>query len=201
MIILLVSKYLLTVTVSLDLAAASFALGSAKVKIPLSSAFILSTIDSLSLTVPCMLSSCLINIVNPNICSLIGKTLLILLGIFMLAKNLAGKKISKNTSPLSVIIDESDAEKADCNRDKFLSPFESIILGTGLSTDSLVTGISAGLTGVDFQEALFMLLSTFTVSFIFVKAFSNMGNKISSKVRINTSVLCGLIMIIIALFI
>lgn len=199
--ILSVSEYLLAVTVSLDLAAASFALGGAGVKIPLFSVLILSISGSLSLTVPCTFSDCLSDFVNAGICSYIGKILLIALGIFMLIKNFAGKKISESISPLCVIIDESKAEKADYDQNKILSAAESVILGAGLSADSAVTGISAGLTGVTGREVVVMFLSTFIISFVFVKIFSYVGNKISSKIRINTSVFCGLLMIAISLFI
>ncbi len=193
--------FLFSAAVSLDLAAAAFALGSTGIKLPHLSAAILSAAGALFLVIPAAAGG-FISGFSAELCSILGKGLLCLLGGAMLLKHFlkASHRSGKGEKyPLCVCLDESKADCADTNRDCRLSAAEAIVLGAGLSADSAVTGFSAGLSGISPRTYVYLFLTAFIVGFISAEVFSALGKKISGKLRISTDIAGGVILIILAL--
>lgn len=194
------SILLFSAAVSLDLAAAAFALGSGGIKVPHLSAAIISAAGALFLVLPALPGDMIFGRLDGAVCRIAGRIILLLLGGAMIGKHFL-KKRKKNSEvyPLCVCIDESKAGYADLNRDRKLSASESAVLGAGLSADSAVTGFSAGLTGLDRLECAAMFICTFLIGLAAVELCSAAGRKFAGRFNIQTEVVSGIILLILAL--
>ncbi|MGN0696696.1 MAG: manganese efflux pump [Oscillospiraceae bacterium] len=189
---------LFAAAVSLDLAAAAFAIGSGGIKIPHMSAAVISAEGALFLMLPALFGDVICEHMNENFCRAAGKILLAVLGIIMLCKYYLKGSGNKKKYPLCVCIDESEADCADRNKDCLLSFSEAAVLGAGLSADSAVTGLSAGLAGLTRRECLAMLICAFVIGLISVELCSALGRKLSSKLKLNTGFIGGAILLLLA---
>lgn len=189
---------LFAAAVSLDLAAAAFAIGSGGIKIPHLSAAVISAEGALFLMLPALFGDVICARLDENVCRIAGKLLLALLGIIMLCKYYLKGKGKDKKYPLCVCIDESEADCADRNRDCFLSFSEAAVLGAGLSADSAVTGLSAGLAGLTRSECFAMLICAFVIGLISIELCSALGRKLSSKLKFNTGFIGGAILLLLA---
>lgn len=190
---------LFSAAVSLDLAAAAFALGSGCIKIPHFSSVIISGAGAFLLVLPALFGDIVFGELNENLCRAAGKGIMCLLGLAMICKTFLKKREKNERYPFCVCIDESKAGYADTNCDRRLSAAEAAVLGAGLSADSAVTGFSAGLSGLGKAECAAMFICTFLIGFIAVEAGSAAGRKLSCKFNIKTEILSGVIMLILAL--
>lgn len=184
--------------VSLDLAAAAFAIGSGGIKLPHLSAAVISAEGALFLMLPALFGDVICSHLDESICRIAGKLLLAALGIVMLCKYYLKDKGKDKKYPLCVCIDESEAECADRNKDCRLSFSEALVLGAGLSADAAVTGLSAGLSGLTRGECFAMLICSFVIGLLSVELCCAAGRKISSKLKINTGFIGGVILLILA---
>ena len=98
---------LFAAAVSLDLAAAAFAIGSGGIKIPHLSAAVISAEGALFLMLPALFGDVICARLDENVCRMAGKLLLALLGIIMLCKYYLKGKGKDKKYPLCVCIDES----------------------------------------------------------------------------------------------
>lgn len=164
---------------------------------------IISAVGALFLTLPAVFGDFLQNFLDPSVCKNAGKLLLFALGALMLAKHFMRDWGKDKKYPLCVCIDESKAKKADCNCDRNLSGTESLVLGIGLSADSIVTGFSAGLSGMTLKNAVLMFFCVFLLSLFSVEICHSLGKKLSEKtnLKIGTALAGGIIMIILSIFI
>lgn len=192
---------LFAAAVSLDLAAAAFAIGSGGIKIPHLSAVAISAEGALFLMLPALFGDVICAHLNENICRIAGKLLLVVLGIVMLCKYYLKGSGKEKKYPLCVCIDESEADCADRNRDCRLSFSEAAVLGAGLSADSAVTGFSAGLAGLTRGECFAMLICAFVIGLLSIELCSALGRKLSSKLKFNTGFIGGAILLLLAVLI
>lgn len=184
--------------VSLDLSAAAFAIGSGGIKIPHLSAAVISAEGAVFLMLPALFGDVVCSYIGENICRIVGKTILTVLGIVMLCRYFLRDKGKDKKYPLCVCIDESEAECADRNRDCLLSLSEAAVLGAGLSADSAVTGLSAGLAGLTRSECFAMLICAFVIGLLSIELCSAVGRKLSSKLKFNTGFIGGVILLLLA---
>lgn len=184
--------------VSLDLAAAAFAIGSGGIKIPHLSAAVISGEGAVFLMLPALFGDVVCSYIGESICRIVGKTILTALGIVMLCRYFLRGKGKDKKYPLCVCIDESEAECADRNRDCLLSLSEAAVLGAGLSADSAVTGLSAGLAGLTRSECFAMLICAFVIGLLAIELCSAVGRKLSSKLKLNTGFIGGVILLLLA---
>ncbi len=190
----MIKTFFLLITVSIDGFAAAIALGSAKIKIPVKSAFAISLIGALFLGISVFAGGYVDNFLPPEICEFVSKAMLITLGTV----NLLGvfiKKAARKCSDKNPINMFYNGEKADTDNSKDISLKEAIVLSTALSADSIVTGISFGI-----GEVSAILLTILSLIFGFTAIFfgSYIGKKIISTTNIDFSFLCGILLISIA---
>lgn len=190
-------KVLLLVTaVSADSFAASIGFGSAKIKIPYKSAFIISIIGTVSLVLSVLFADIIQLFISEEVCRWISFCLLMLLGIYNLINDTikkAIKKRGKNKSfAVSLYLDETAADK---DNSKLLSAGEAAALAVALSADSIVTGISAGLTIINIY-----LLAAASLVFGIISIILGccIGRKIALKKSIDFGFMCGGILIVLA---
>ena len=170
---------IMAAAVSLDSAAAGFALGSGGIRIPTLSTLIISIIGALFLSLPAALGE-----------------LLAVLGIYALCKYF--RRNSRRKYPFSECTDGSGADCADKNCDRRLNIPEAAVLAAGLSADSAVTGLSAGLTGLSGADSLIMFAFAALIGFGAVKLGHFAGCRISSAMKICAGWLSGCILLLLA---
>lgn len=196
---------LLVVALSLDSFVASFAYGSSKIKIPASSAVIISVIGCTFLGISLCLGSMIKTIIPSAITSLFCFTLLFILGVVKLydssmkalIKRGSNKPISITTKQLTLILQVyATPTKADCDRSNVLSPREALSLAIALSLDSLAAGLGVGLSVVHPIE---ILLCTLIANLLVIAIGSYFGEKLSERLDLDLSWLSGVLLIILAI--
>lgn len=201
----MLSAFLLVIAVCIDAFATSVTYGMGKIKIPVTSAVIISGIGTGFLAVSILFARILSNFINPQVCTLLSVILLIILGVTnlfqnsikaYLRKNKGKKNVSFSFSNISFIIDIIlDETKADVDNSKVLSPKESLMLAIALSIDSIATGFSAGLCVASVWETIAL---SFIIGFTCVKTGCIIGERISRSIKLDLAWLSGVILIILA---
>ncbi|MBQ7140492.1 MAG: manganese efflux pump, partial [Bacilli bacterium] len=105
------------------------------------------------------------------------------------------KKLLKNYNNklINIYLDET---KADFNDSKNLNYVEAFNLSLILSFDSLLGGLSIG---ISYNYILYIIILSFIINLSFLKLGLYIGKKIT-LININTSYISGLILIIISFF-
>ncbi|MGN0612902.1 MAG: hypothetical protein ACI4JB_03300 [Porcipelethomonas sp.] len=195
---------LLVMAMITDTFLVSLSYAGEKIKIPVSSAIIISFISSFVLTMSLCLSGYLGTFFPEEYCRVSGAVILGIIGIVQFCQNGLKsilKKHSGNGSVsfsyfnigfvISVYLDET---KADTDCSKILSARESVALALALSVDSLCGGAAAGISGGS-------ILRVGVMSFIFgllsVAIGGKVGRQINNK-KIDLSWLSGVILIFLA---
>lgn len=195
---------LLVMAMVTDTFLVSMSYAGEKIKIPISSAIIISFISSSVLTLSLCLSRFFGAFFPEEYCRVLGALILGIIGIVQFCQNGLKsilKKHSGNGSVsfscfnigfvISVYLDET---KADTDCSKILSARESIALSLALSVDSLCGGAAAGISGGSIIRAGIM-------SFIFGLLSVAMGGKIGRQINnriFDLSWLSGVILIFLA---
>ncbi|MEG0615693.1 MAG: manganese efflux pump [Oscillospiraceae bacterium] len=197
--------FVLLVSLSLDLFAASLSYAVSGIKIPPLSALILSFVGAAFLGFSLFLANITSNTFSPEICRTAAVIILAAMGFWNIFSISLKRKIAKNGGKtlffkcaginfaLNLCLDET---LADLDKSKILSPKEALLLAVTLSLDSLVTGFSVGL-GISYK--------VFTVTFCFIFALAAivfggfLGKKLSAKTSINLSWLGGAVLIFLAI--
>ena len=194
---------LMSAALSLDCLAAGIGLASEKIKLPPVSAVIISFVGTLFLSVSLFFSDIIEKCFDREICRQISFWALFILGIICILghfiKRILKKCSGKNLCikcrgirfAVSLYIDET---AADCDRSKSISPLEATALAAALSTDSLLSGISAGLTEI---RTVPLLISAFIFGLFFLLIGSLLG-RMTDKREINISWISGAILILLA---
>ena len=187
----------LVVTICSDSFAASAAICSAGIKIPLRSIFVISLTGAISFVLPIYFAEYLGAFIPEMLCRIISCILLLFLG----AMNLFSKPIKSHqpikkgcTNPIRLFF---DGTAADADNSKILSAREAFFLSLALSADSFVTGISAGLSKLEIIPLAFLTLAS---GFVSVCAGVAAGSCISSAKDMNLQRICGIMLIILALW-
>ena len=169
------------IALSIDAFLASFAYGVDRIRIPISSLFIISSMSGA------------------------------VLGISMLAGSVAGKNlpdgirkynnIEKNinfhfSSFKFLLTIYADPDKADVDRGGVLSAKEAISLGIALSIDSAAAGIGAGAMAT---PVLSSIVLTWITNIIAILSGSYLGYKIAQKISLDFSWISGILLIILGL--
>lgn len=151
---------LLVTAVSVDSFAVSLAYGINRVKIPCSSLLILSAISSGTLACSLFAGNLLIGLIPPLFTRIAGFAILFVLGLIKLFDRSC----------------DSQADKANRDKDNLLTPAEAASLGIALSLDSIAAGL-----GVGFSTACMIaaMISAFFVSIGAILAGSLTGKRIA----------------------
>lgn len=196
----------LILALSLDTFMAALSYEANKIKIPISSNFIISLICALFLFISLLLG----NVLNLFIPEFILKwfSFIILFGIglfkifdnrikkFIKKRDFKSKSINFSFCNLKFILQiYSDYSYADMDKSKSLSPTEAISLALALSIDGLSAGLAFN-TDIIFGLLIFIVCLTVNILFILLaKAFNNLFN----NSKIDFSLLGGFIFIILAI--
>lgn len=187
---------MLITAVSIDCFTAAIGIGSAGIKIPMRSSFIISAIGALFLCISVGFAEVLRMAIPLDICGIISSALLLGLGIFNLSQSFFKRIIAKKNIPAqNPAALYFDGTAADTDNSKSISPKEAVALSIALSADSLITGVSAGLEEIN----LFILCcGAFIAGILSISFGCRLGRKIISSFRINLGWLCGIVLIILA---
>lgn len=186
---------------SLDTFMAALSYESSKIRIPISSNLIISFICSLFLLISLLLGNFFSFFIPEIILKWTSFTILFCIGFikifdnriknFIKKRNFKSKSINFSFCNLKFILQiYSDYSCADMDKSKSLSPIEAISLALALSID----GLSAGLAfNVSFILGLLIFFICFILNFVFI-----LLSKIISHVKIDFSLLGGIIFIVLA---
>lgn len=204
----MIESLLLVSSVCIDAFVASIAYGTNKIKIPLSSAIVISLIGSLVLGVSLSLGSFITEFLPGKLPLIMSFCILFIIGIYRLFevifKNYIQKK-SKLDKPLTFKVFDmqfvlqvyADETKADFDKSKILSLKEAFYLAFALSFDSLAVGFGSSLSGGSYIETVILC---FIIGILAVTFGVIIGKKILEKSNVNLSWLSGLILIILATY-
>ena len=198
---------LLVVALSLDAFVASFAYGAQRIRIPYSSAAIISVICTAMLAVSLLAGSLLRPFLPQSLTKGLCFAILFLLGLVKLCdstiKTLIRKhkrmhrQVSFSLFSLMFILDVyADPEKADRDGSRELSPAEAASLAVALSLDGLAVGFGAALMQVNF---LMVMLFSLAVGMLAVRLGGKIGNRAAQKLPFDLSWLSGALLIVLAI--
>lgn len=198
---------MLVAALSTDALVAGFAYGTNRMKIPASSAAVISAVCSIILGLSLAVGSVIRPLLPDRLIAYICFFLLFILGFIKLFDSYIKSLIRKNrgisrqinfsVSQVRFILSVyADPEHADSDLSRTLSPKEAASLALALSLDGLAVGIGAGLGA--FPLPLVVLLSV-AASLAAVMLGSFLGNRVAEKFELDISWLSGAILIMLAL--
>ncbi|MCL2565407.1 MAG: sporulation membrane protein YtaF [Defluviitaleaceae bacterium] len=201
-----VEALLLTIVLSIDAFAASFAYGSSKIKIPLKSIMIINIIGSLVLALSLYLGIFFRPFVPGEVADALSFGILFSLGLFKIFDSTVksfirkysdtAKKVEFAAFDLKFILTVyANPERADIDSSRIISSKEAIAIAIALALDSFAVGFGAGLANVNHFQIIIFSLFTDVIAIILG---CRLGNKIAEKSPVNLSWLGGVILILLA---
>jgi len=202
----MLESLVLVCSLCIDSFVASVAYGTSKIHIPKLSTIIINLVCTGTLAFSLFLGSIVKNFLPDKIPSLLGFTLLIILGFYRIFEYVFKSYISKNLlldQPLKfklfdfnfVLKVYTDEVKADFDKSKSLSPKEAFYLALALSLDSIAVGFSSSLCNINYIEVLILCI---VIGFLAISAGVFIGKKFADKVHFELSWLSGVLLIILA---
>lgn len=190
LVYLLLESALLVIALSTDAFLASLAYGSNRIKIPWSSAQVISLICTGILGISILLGSLLKGFIPNGLLKYISFTILLILGLIKLMDNLIKAIINKYTSinkeikltmyNLNIILNiYANPNEADVDNSKTLSPKEAFSLAVALSLDSIAAGLGAAMGNTNI---IAVLLFSLLLSILSIKLGELVGNKVCNKI-------------------
>ena len=196
----------IAISVSVDAFAASFAYGSQKIKVPISSALIIALLCTVIIALSFLIGVALVGFIPDWIATGLAFLILFIIGLMKLFDSITKSVIRKHTQfdkeiKLSVLNFKlvlhlyADPEVADLDVSKSLSSREATVLAVSLSLDGFAVGLGAAIIGVN----LFALIGfTLFIGFVALLFGGWIGNKLADKLQFNISWLAGVILICLA---
>ncbi len=192
------------IALSIDAFLASFAYGVDRIRIPISSLFIISSMSGAVLGISMLAGSVAGKNLPDGTGAMIGFLVLFLVGIFKLFDgaikwyirkyNNIEKNINFHFSSFKFLLTiYADPDKADVDRGGVLSAKEAISLGIALSIDSAAAGIGAGAMAT---PVLSSIVLTWITNIIAILSGSYLGYKIAQKISLDFSWISGILLII-----
>lgn len=198
-------SFLLVIALCTDAFATAITYGISKIKIPFSSALIISLIGTVFLAVSLFLSGLLMKAIPRELCVTLSAALLFFIGtisIFQnsikayLKKHCGAAKVSFSLFSISFAVSIFIDEKcADADNSKSLSPKEAVMLAFALSVDSVASGFSAGLS---LENRLLTIIMCLIICLLCVFLGSAIGQRISKNITLNLGWLSGFVLMSIA---
>ncbi|QYE98395.1 sporulation membrane protein YtaF [Paraclostridium sordellii] len=203
----MLESLILVLALCIDTFVAGIAYGTDRIKIPLSSNIVITTVCSLFLALSLSLGSLLKEFMSPSFASILSFALLFSLGVLRLFESFFKSYIQNFSSigaPLTfklfdfkfVLEIYANETKADYDKSKTLTIKESIYLAVALSIDSIAVGFGSSLVSFNFIQ---ILLLSFTIGILALFLGVNIGKKFIEKVNINLSWLSGAMLVCLAI--
>ena len=202
----MLESILLVLSLCVDALVASFAYGTNKIKIPIKSNLVLTTISTVFLMLSVGVGAFIHNMIPQGIAEIICFLILFILGFLRLFEGLLKSYLNKKAlSPHNIELTlfdfklvlnvYADATRADLDHSKTLSTREALYLGIALSLDSLIIGLGAALGPISLSQITF-----FSIIFNFFSIIigCNIGSKCAEKTHLEFSWLSGLILMFLA---
>lgn len=174
----MLSILLFTFSLSIDSFLMSISYGIHKIKIPISSNFLLSFISTFMLGISFLSANLLKNGCNNTFCTILSFLILFGLGIYRILETPIKHFVAKRKFHHSFIRIYSDEKTADFDHSNHLSIKEAWVLGITLSLDSLASGIGIGLTTSSYS---LFLLFTFLWSVLMIFLGTKLGKFLSYR--------------------
>lgn len=205
-ILIILEAAALASALSIDTFAASFAYGSNKIKIPLSSIQIISLICSAMLGLSLLAGAYVSRFIPGWLTNTICFSILFLLGMTKLLDSFTKSIIRKYNSVRKqirfsmfnfrfVLSLYADPEAADQDHSKTISPAESASLAVALSLDGIAVGFGAALGNVN---VLAVVLCSLVANALAALLGVYLGGKTVEKIPFNLSWVSGAILILMA---
>lgn len=203
---LIMESLILVTALSLDAFVACFAYGTNKIKIPFTSALVLTTISSLMLTISLALGFIIKPYLPQELTHIICFILLFFLGTtklfdssikaYIRKRNGLCKSFTFRAMSLNFILNVyADPEIADKDDSRILSYSEAISLALALSIDGLAVGLGAAIAEVN---SLLVIANSLLVGLMAVLLGAYIGKKISEKISLDLSWLSGVLLLILS---
>ena len=203
----MLESLLLVLSLCVDALVASFAYGTNKIKIPVISSIILTSVSTICLMISISLGSLIHGLINETLAHIICFIILFLLGFLRIFEGLLKSYLNKkslSTHNIEVTLFNfklvlnvyADVTLADLDHSKSLNTKEALYLGTALSLDSLIVGFGAALAPISFLE---VTLFSIVFNFLAIAVGAFIGGKCAEKLDIDLSWVSGIILIILAL--
>jgi len=205
-LIIMLEALIIAATLSADAFAASFAYGSSKIKIPMSSVQVINFICTGTLGLSLLIGTFVKQYIPSSITIAICFTILFISGLIKLLDSIIksfikkhsnfNKKIKFSMFDIKFIIRlYANPEDADVDLSKTLSPLEAVPLAIALSLDGLAVGFGAALGNANLLATCLFSLITNTAAVILG---CYIGNRIAQKAQFDLSWLSGVVLIILA---
>ena len=168
-IMISLSIFILAISLSVDSLGVGVSYGLRNTRTTLAAKFIIFFISVLFTAVSIIIGSTVSDFLNPMISKVLGSTLLMILGFFIIVKTLVGCWKNKNNiytreenkdliisncptnysvKNISNNVKKTDHKLNNLSTTLYIDYVEAIYLGVALSVDSLVAGISSAATGL-----------------------------------------------------
>lgn len=186
---MLLNAIILAISASIDSFGVGITYGIKKTKISISAIIVLLILSIFFASVSITFGNILSSYISPSISSIIGASILILIGIFILYGAIfKNEKISKSKSEhkeysffikfLGIAVNIiKDPINSDFDKSNKIDIKEAIFLGIAMSLDSISIGFGCSTIGIN--SFLFTLLTSF-FQILFLCAGKLLGKKISS---------------------
>jgi len=196
----------LTLTLSLDALAVSFAYGLKKIKIPPLSACIINFICTATIGLAFLFGTVINSFIPEWVAVGLSFAILLIIGIVKLLDSIT-KSVIRKHSKLSKEVKLSllnfkfilrlyaDPEEADVDMSRNIEPREAVLLAIPVSLDGFAIGFGAALLG--FNGWVIILLSILADGAA-IWLGGLLGNKAAHKIPFNISWLAGAILIVLA---
>ena len=148
---------LIAAAVSADAGAESMALGSRNIKLPFFSAAVISFIGAAAMGICTAFSDAVCSILPEGLCKAAASVVIMLMGVFSLFGYFRDSR-------------KGGRDNTDKNEDKRISAGEAVAAAAGLSVDSAVMGLSAGICGVTARDVAVLSAATFFTGILFTVA-------------------------------
>ncbi len=202
----MIESLLLVSSVCIDAFVASIAYGTNKIKIPITSALIISSVGSIILGISLFAGGFIKDFLPGKLPVILSFSILMIIGIYRLFEGIFKSYIQRKSAldkPLKFKIFDinfvlqvyADETKADFDKSKVLTLKESLYLATALSFDSLAVGFGSSLAGTGYIETICLCFIA-GVTLVLLGVF--IGKKLLEKSNVNLSWLSGIILMILA---
>lgn len=181
MLSILIPAFLLSFSACLDNVVVGIAYGMKKIKIGFLQNLIIAIVSSTGTLLSMMFGQLLARFIPISICSALGATMIILIGIYFILDYIISNKKNYICNKCQDIIDckiciDNELAVKTCNS---ISIKESIMLAFALTINNLGIGISASLTGINIPITV---LLTFILSLLTIYCGTLIGNNIIGRI-------------------
>ncbi len=198
---------LIVIALSTDAFVSGFAYGANRIKIPLTSVFVINCICCSMLALSLFLGTFISEFLAPSVTHGICFLLLLFLGMSKIFDSAVKalirrherfeRKLHFNMFQLGFILKVyANPEKADRDQSRVLTALEASYLAFALSLDSLAVGFSAGITHT---YPLLVVILAWVSDMLSIILGAKLGHAISSKINLDLSWLSGVLLIFLAI--